>query len=80
MDEIKKLWILSSIARRLNENNVTWAIGASLLLYLKNKSDSFNDIDIMVCEDDVDKAREVLLQMGVLAPPNPDVKYRTRHF
>ena len=51
-----------------------------MLLYFKNKTDHFNDIDIMVLEADVDKLREALIPLGKLAPPNPDTHYRTRYF
>ncbi|MDD2971235.1 MAG: hypothetical protein PHE02_03790 [Lachnospiraceae bacterium] len=76
----KKLTVLSDIAHVLNEKNIIWAIGGSLLLYLKGKTDSFHDIDIMVYEYDVYRLKELLSPMGILAPPNPDKQYRTRHF
>jgi len=75
-----KLRVLSDIAHILNKNGVVWAVGASMLLYFKKKTDCFNDIDIMVVEDDVEKIKELLLPMGIMAPPNPNKQYRTRHF
>ena len=81
MEELKhKLSVLSVVAHELNKRKIVWAIGASLLLYFKDKTDHFNDIDIMVCEDDVDQLKAALLPMGVLAPPNPNKQYKTRHF
>lgn len=76
----KKLKVLSAVAHELNECGIVWAVGASALLYLKNKTDHFNDIDIMVLEDDIDKLKEVLLKMGKLSPSTPAKQYRTRHF
>ena len=76
----KKLKVLSDIAHELNKRQIIWAVGASLLLYFKGKVDDFHDIDLMVHEDDVEKLRETLLPMGELAPPNPNEKYKTRHF
>ncbi|MDD2957562.1 MAG: hypothetical protein PHR92_03440 [Lachnospiraceae bacterium] len=76
----QKLKVLSGIANVLNKNNVIWAVGASMLLYFKGKTDVFHDIDIMVYEDDVSKLKELLLPMGILAPPNPNTQYKTRHF
>ncbi len=76
----KKLKVLSDIAHVLNGKNVVWAVGASLLLYFKGKIDFFDDIDLMVSEDDVEKLKEQLLPMGLLAPSKPDKLYKTRHF
>ena len=76
----KKLQVLSKVAHVLNERKVIWAIGASMLLYFKNKTNYFHDIDIMLVEDDVEKLKDGLLTMGELAPPNPDKQYKTRHF
>lgn len=81
MDDLeKKLNVLTKIAHGLNERNVVWAVGASMLLYLRGIVDVFHDIDLMVCESDVEKLKEQLLPMGVLAPPKPDQQYKTRHF
>ena len=76
----QKLKVLARIARALNEAGIVWAVGASLLLYLKGKTDSFHDIDVMVSEADVEKLKGLLLPMGILAPPNTDRQYQTKHF
>lgn len=77
----KKLKVLSDIAHVLNDKNVVWAVGASMLLYFKGKTDLFHDIDLMVIEKDVEILIEQLLPLGLLAPPNPDKQYyKTRHF
>lgn len=76
----KKLSVLSKIGKELNENNIVWAVGGSLLLYLKGKADEFQDIDIMVMEDNIKKLKEILQQYGDLALPNLNVQYKTRHF
>jgi hypothetical protein len=75
-----KLTLLSQIAKELNNKNVTWAIGASVLLYFKGIVSEFNDIDIMVAEEDVDVIKEVLLSFGDIQTPNPKVKYKTKYF
>lgn len=81
MDDIeKKLTVLSKIARVLNNNNIIWAVGGSLLLYLKNKVELFNDIDIMVHENDAEKLKTLLLKLGVLSAANPNQQYKTRCF
>lgn len=76
----EKLAVLSKIADRLNAAGITWAVGASLLLYLKGIATDFNDIDIMVTERDVSSLKEILLSLGVINPPNPNPIYKTRHF
>ena len=48
-----KLAVLGEIARALNGGDVVWAVGGSLLLYCKGKTDTFRDIDIMVWEEHV---------------------------
>ena len=80
MDTEKKLAVLSKIAEKLNGENVTWAVGASLLLYFKGKTDHFNDIDLMVMEEDIPKLKRVFLSMGALLPSEPNDQYRTRCF
>lgn len=75
-----KLTLLSQIAKELNNRNVTWAIGASMLLYFKGITFEFHDIDIMVSEEEFDIAKEILLSFGKMQPPNPNNKYRTRYF
>lgn len=80
MDTEKKLKVLKKIARRLNGAGVTWALGASLLLYLKGITDHFHDIDLMAEEEDAAAAKEILLSMGELQPPNPNGKYKTKEF
>lgn len=76
----KKLKVLSDIAHVLNEKNVVWAVGASMLLYFKGKTDFFHDIDLMVTENDVEKLKEQLLPMGLLVPSKSDKQYNSRHF
>ncbi len=75
-----KLLVLSQVAERLNKEHITWAVGASLLLYLKGKTDTFHDIDLMLLEEDVDRAKAVLSELGELQPANPNAQYKTRTF
>lgn len=76
----KKFEVLSKIAKELNDNNITWAIGASLLLYIKGISSEFNDIDIMVAESDVQALKNIILPLGELQPNNPNIQYQTKQF
>lgn len=76
----KKLNILSKVAEVLNKNNITWAVGASLLLYFKGITHEFHDIDIMIYEGDVEKVNQILLSFGTLQPKNPNAQYKTKYF
>lgn len=80
MDIEHKLNVLSRIAEKFNEAGITWAVGASLLLYFKGISDNFNDIDLMLAVEDAETAKDLLLSMGTLQPPNPNTHYKTPHF
>ena len=57
METERKLDVLADIARALNQSGVTWAVGGSLLLYFKGKTGVFRDIDLIVCETDVEKLK-----------------------
>ena len=76
----KKIDLLCKIANLFNEEEITWAVGASLLLYFEGITDNFNDIDIMVLEKDVVKAKSILLSLGKLCQPNLKSQYTTKHF
>ena len=81
MKNIKdKLTMLSQIAKELNDKNATWAIGGSVLLYLKGVTSEFNDIDIMIAEEDVETVKEALLSFGKMQAPNPNLEYKTKYF
>lgn len=76
----EKLKVLKQIARAFREEKICWAVGGSMLLYFKGVTQTVHDIDLMVWEPDIEKARRLLLTMGILCPPRPQGSYRTRHF
>ncbi|SET61204.1 hypothetical protein SAMN05443270_0681 [Lacrimispora sphenoides] len=81
MDDIKhKLTVLARIAEEFNHKDVTWAVGASLLLYFKGITSEFHDIDIMIAEEDVETVKDTLLSLGDIQQPNPNAKYKTKCF
>ena len=82
MDNEYKLHTLAEIARALNAEKITWAVGASLLLYFKGITSAFHDIDLMVADHDAECVRTILLEMGELRPsdPVPNPMYRTKTF
>lgn len=75
----EKLSLLSKLAAKFQEQNLSWAIGSSLLLYLKGYVDTFNDLDIMVTAEDAGKMESILHTFGTLQPSEPGT-YATKHF
>ena len=78
MDE--KLTTLRRIAELLNEEGIMWAVGGSLMLFLRGRVKKFHDIDLMVAEEQAEEARALLAQMGTPMPEKPNDRYRTRHY
>ena len=76
----KKLEVLAALAADLNESDILWAVGASAMLFLRRIVPDFRDIDLMVCEEDIEVAKEILLRHGTLQPVKPDDKFGSRHF
>lgn len=76
----RKLYVLTRVARELNEAKITWAVGASLLLYLEGITDIFHDIDLMILERDIDRAVAVMERFGKPSLPNPACGFKTRRF
>jgi hypothetical protein len=76
----EKLQVLSSIAKRFNAVKITWAIGASAMLYFNKIVDEFRDLDIVIDEKDALAAKDILLTMGTMKRSNPGEHYKTKHF
>ena len=78
----EKLELLKGIAHRFNEAQIEWALGASLMLFLKGIVSEFHDIDLMVSVQDAERAKVILSEMGELCPPNPkpNPMYQTKTF
>ena len=56
------------IAKQLNDKGVRYAVGGSVLLYLKGIDFNFNDLDLMIHEEDIAKVRETLSELGEYHP------------
>lgn len=81
MDGItRKLSVLSHIAGELNRQNIVWAVGGSLLLYLKGIAADFADIDVMVAEADAQTAKGILMSLGDIRPAHENTLYKTKYF
>lgn len=79
-DTEHKLKVLADIARELNKEKITWAIGASLMLYLRGIVTEFHDIDIMVAEKDAERAEQTICRIGEELPRRGTAQYKTRWF
>ncbi|MGO5051782.1 hypothetical protein ACTQ6A_04590 [Lachnospiraceae bacterium LCP25S3_G4] len=77
----EKVDVLKTISREFNQAGITWSLGASMLLYFKGITTEFDDIDIMVINEDVEQVKEIMKSLeGELQPPNPNEKYKTKTF
>lgn len=80
MNVNKKIHVLTQIGQAFNKHQIGWAVGGSLLLYLKGYVDAFNDLDIMVLEDDVLKAKEIIESWIQLETPPASEHFRSKYF
>jgi len=71
---------LSQIGKKLNENQILWAVGASILLYQHGLVEAPNDIDIFVSLQDIDKADRILQSMGQKKAREKTDDYETQYF
>ena len=60
--------MLAHIAARFNTAHITYALGASSLLYFKGLVKEFHDFDFEVTLADALRARDILRGMGTLRP------------
>ena len=76
-----KLEVLYQVAKELNKNNISWAIGASVLLYLKGIVLEFNDLDIVLEVKDVEKTKTIFKDLNATLYPSKDNSgYKTTCF
>ena len=59
---------LSYIGKKLNDADITWGVGASILLNRFGLIDKPNDIDIFVSINDIEKTDEILKSIGEKNP------------
>ena len=71
---------LSIIGQKLNEENILWGVGASLLLNHYGLVDKPNDIDLLIAEGDIKKADEILQGLGVKEEKEETQIYGTKYF
>lgn len=76
----RKLALLKRIAHSFNQAGITWALGASMMLYFKGIARDFHDLDLMIVNEDASIAQRILSEMGVLQPSVPNPKYKSKMF
>lgn len=72
--------VLNKVADKLNKENITWGIGASVMLHHYGLVAMPNDIDILVDIKDIEKVDGILKEMGEKKPLNPIKTYSTKYF
>lgn len=71
---------LRKIAELFAVGNITYGVGASMLLYFKGLEAEPRDLDLIVALEDATKADKILSVIGEKQAPNPNVHYSTRFF
>lgn len=74
----EKLAVLKNIAAAFEKSGITWALGASALLYFKGIVPDFGDIDIVAAEEDIQKIKAALGSAGERKPENPANRRKAR--
>jgi hypothetical protein len=77
---MKLLDVLEKIAKEFNENDITWALGASLLLYFYDIIEKPNDIDIIIDPKDEDIIIKIMNKLGNELSVEDVKKYKTGVF
>ena len=68
MEREHKLAVLGRIASEFRRAGITWAAGASLLLFLRGRVPDFHDLDLMILTADAGRAGEILARLGEALP------------
>jgi len=71
---------LSYIGKMLNDNEIVWAVGASILLNQFGLVDKPNDIDIFIDVKDIEKADEILKSIAEKKQWQETATYSTKYF
>lgn len=72
--------VLFKMANILNQSNITWAIGASMMLKLSEVDLDVHDIDIMVYQDDFEQACSYLIEICDEIRVDESNLFRTKQF
>ncbi len=59
-----KLSILTKIAEKFAKQKISWALGASGMLFIRGVVSDFNDLDLIIAKEDEKKALTILRKLG----------------
>ena len=76
----EKELLLAKIGRCLNESNVLWGVGASMMLYYKGLVKEPKDIDFIVDKKDIEKVDRLLSELGEKTVREKSSFYATTYF
>ena len=71
---------IALIADEINKLGITWAVGASVMLYFHGLEDEPNDLDILVHESDAKQLDELLKNMGFRKDKEYKETFATKYF
>ncbi|MCF7930584.1 MAG: hypothetical protein K9L02_03630 [Acholeplasmataceae bacterium] len=74
------LFTLLLIAQKLNSEGIMWALGGSSVLKKHELVETVNDIDILVSKKDIEKANQILSNIGTKIEVQPNPNYLTTYF
>ena len=74
---MNKLLVLTQLAELLNRQKLRWAIGGSLMLYLRGVVSDFKDIDLFVTLEDAQQVIELLDQVAIPQETVPSEQFQT---
>ncbi|WP_024615295.1 nucleotidyltransferase family protein [Clostridium sp. Ade.TY] len=77
---LDKYSLLSDIGKKFNKEGILWAVGASIVLNYYNLIENPNDIDILVSLKDIEKADNILKEMGIKKEYKKTEDYSTEYF
>lgn len=72
--------ILIELAKNLNNENILWGVGGSVLLKSYGIIDEVHDIDILISKKDIKRALEVLDRIAVRQEIPMKDEYKTEYF
>lgn len=58
--------VFVSLVNELKKFNVGWAIGCSMNLFIRGIVDDFNDVDIIVDSNDIEKIKKIMEEKGAI--------------
>ena len=75
-----KLTILAKIAKEFAKQKITWALGASGMLFIRGVVNNFNDLDLIIAKEDEKKALSILRKLGTENKLTSKIEYCSEGF